>query len=445
MRKHFLNIILALCIVTTSTQAQNALLEGQVTTKQKYVYLDILFGSKTQTYDSAKIINNKFSFVRKPDFQRGFYKLHLNNKEKSVLLVLSNETITVKGDLETTGSVSVTNSKENEVYFQYQQLNNIQNTTNTKLNQQAESLKNQQLPAQEFESKMLAIQAKFDSSNVAYTSETNKLIANNPNLFISKVMGMFVSIDHQPANQFFYNADLNDEELTHGDMLSSKITMYFQRYVSPDLNAWKQASTELLQRFPAPKQNREILYLTLIDIFTPYDADFTRDLCEAYHKEYPTSYYAKKALAKAPKGSIRIGEEAPNISLTSPDGKVISLKSLRGKVVLIDFWASWCGPCRMENPNVVKAYNTYKDKGFTVFSVSLDENAEKWKAAIAKDGLIWPNHVSDLKGWKSSAASTYNVKGIPMTLLINENGFVVAQNLRGPALEQKLQELLEKK
>jgi peroxiredoxin len=159
-------------------------------------------------------------------------------------------------------------------------------------------------------------------------------------------------------------------------------------------------------------------------------------------KEYPKSSYALKALANAPKGSPVVGEEAPLFSLNNVDGKPVTLKSLRGKVVLLDFWASWCGPCRQENPNVVKAYNTYKSKGFTVCSVSLDDNKEKWQAAIAKDGLVWPNHVSDLKGWKSSAASLYNVKGIPATFLLDKKGVIVATNLRGEALEQKLKELL---
>ncbi len=133
---------------------------------------------------------------------------------------------------------------------------------------------------------------------------------------------------------------------------------------------------------------------------------------------------------------------APDISLPTPTGEIINLSSLKGKVVLLDFWASWCKPCRMENPNVVANYEKYKDKGFTVYSVSLDENKAAWEKAITADNLSWGNHVSDLQGWSSSAAALYGVRSIPASFLLDENGSIVASNLRGPALEKKLIEIL---
>lgn len=136
-----------------------------------------------------------------------------------------------------------------------------------------------------------------------------------------------------------------------------------------------------------------------------------------------------------------IGQTAPDISLTTPEGKELSLSSFKGKVVLIDFWASWCGPCRKEMPNVVKAYAKFKNKGFEIFGVSLDMDKDRWVEAIAKDGITWPQ-VSDLKQWGSSVVKLYNIQGIPYTVLLDKEGKILAKNLRGEELEQKLAEVL---
>lgn len=133
------------------------------------------------------------------------------------------------------------------------------------------------------------------------------------------------------------------------------------------------------------------------------------------------------------------GKPAPDFTELMLDRQTtMSLSDLKGKLVLLDFWASWCGPCRKENPNVVRLYEHYKDKGFTVMSVSLDDNLERWKMAIEQDQLSWPNHVSDLKKWSSAAAKIYQVRGIPFTVLIDEEGNIVATNLRGVQLEEAL-------
>jgi thiol-disulfide isomerase/thioredoxin len=137
-----------------------------------------------------------------------------------------------------------------------------------------------------------------------------------------------------------------------------------------------------------------------------------------------------------------VGNMAVDIQGLDPDGKNISLMEIKGKVTLIDFWASWCGPCRKENPNVVKMYNKYHAKGFEILSVSLDEKAESWKAAIMKDGLIW-HHVSDLKGWKSDYATAYGIQAIPQTILLDSEGKIIGRNVMGEELDNMLMELLK--
>lgn len=151
-----------------------------------------------------------------------------------------------------------------------------------------------------------------------------------------------------------------------------------------------------------------------------------------------------------PTVGLNLGNQAPEINLKDPYGNEISLSSLRGKVILIDFWASWCGPCRRENPAVVEAYNNFKDRkfkngnGFSVYSVSLDSNPEAWKKAIEKDGLAWPSHVSDLTGWNNEAAGRYQVTTIPTNFLINEKGIIIAKDLRGEELISSLEKFVIK-
>lgn len=173
------------------------------------------------------------------------------------------------------------------------------------------------------------------------------------------------------------------------------------------------------------------------------DKALQTEVITALHEKYPNHKLVSERWDKinTPANRTAPGNIAPELAFKDPEGQVRKLSDLRGKVVLVDFWASWCGPCRRENPHVVAMYKKYHDKGFEVFSVSLDRDATAWKAAIAKDNLSWPNHVSDLKQWSSEAAKIYGVSSIPCTFLLDREGHILAKGLRGESLTDALRQI----
>ncbi|MBU3660330.1 MAG: AhpC/TSA family protein [Flavobacteriales bacterium] len=205
-----------------------------------------------------------------------------------------------------------------------------------------------------------------------------------------------------------------------------------------------------MQDFVTNNQNSPALIMALSQInaeadFKTYEALMTQ--INSTFEESPTvkAYYEnyRQLKKKIESGKLLAeGKLAPDFEEFLTDGKKqMKLSDLKGKVVLIDFWASWCGPCRKENPNVVKTYEKYKADGFTIMSVSLDTDREKWLAAIKQDNLTWPNHVSDLKGWSSKVGRMYEVGSVPFTVLIDREGRIIKVNLRGEALEKELSKI----
>lgn len=219
----------------------------------------------------------------------------------------------------------------------------------------------------------------------------------------------------------------------------------------------KKEYVQFIKNFVEKEPNNDVACFALnyLGPMMQEEIPYLVDITDKLHTAAPDSKYInlwyqqtqqyRDAIMAETEGGVALNTQAPNIVLQNPNGDTIQLNNLKGNYVLLDFWASWCQPCRMENPNVVALYNKYHAQGFEVFSVSLDANIDQWKKAIAKDGLIWKNHGSDFGGWQSAPAQAYRVQSIPCTFLLDKTGKVIAKNLRGEELAAKLAELFPEK
>lgn len=244
-------------------------------------------------------------------------------------------------------------------------------------------------------------------------------------------------------DQFLVKAQASEnvskEIFTDAQNRISGIVQQYQKMYDAENN---KISTQIKDLLIANKS--DLAVLMFMDLFPlEKNRELHSDIIDALYAKYPNHQLVKEkyTMMHSPANATAIGALAPELAFENPDGKILKLSDLRGKYVLIDFWASWCGPCRKENPNVVRLYQQYHEKGFEVFSVSLDKDKNSWIKAIEKDNLLWPNHVSDLKYWSSQGAKIYGVSSIPSTFLIDKDGRIIGKNLRGSELANKLESL----
>ncbi len=249
------------------------------------------------------------------------------------------------------------------------------------------------------------------------------------------------------ANEFFRYVDFSREAYNYIPWIYQAFQSYSQTITRVGLSSTQQRLylERMLERTPDSSRTRQLAYGGVLSTLRRSQNDNTAYFGKQFAEEYKTiAPEAAKRIATqvASMANLGVGGEAPEFTQETPAGEALSLSDLRGKVVLLDFWASWCGPCRRENPNVVRVYNKYKDQGFEILGISLDQNRDRWLQAIEADGLEW-RHVSDLNGWQNAVAQQYKVRSIPQTYLLDEEGNIIAKNLRGQALENKLAELFE--
>ncbi len=279
-------------------------------------------------------------------------------------------------------------------------------------------------------------------ANYATFEQLPKLSGSHWTQAITKYMEIF--------NEFAYKqmALINDKSITEEE----KIKQFF--IIKKPLDIY--AKSEMLRDPSNPANIVLTTSMTPAMGFENWDVtnlEVLKAVLKAYKIKYPRSPITKsleiqidqiKSAYDQFKGTNSSSQQVPEINLPDPNGNKISLSSLKGKVVLIDFWASWCAPCRQANPNVVSLYKKYKSKNFTIYSVSLDKDKEAWKRAIQSDGLIWTTHVSDLLQWETPLVQQYGFNSIPFTVLVDKNGVIVGKNLQGDELEQKIISLLKK-
>jgi peroxiredoxin len=274
--------------------------------------------------------------------------------------------------------------------------------------------------------------------------------AHKDSLYKAMVSGSVLSDTYQS----FYNVDWKPVTEKAGEIYrrldkaekdgSMKANPSLRKGFDEEFKALGVLNDTIVNAYVRKNRNSIASAMVILDRYINYPYyNNARALMPLLSKEVQQSSFGKQIYAAlALDERTAAGKAAPVFTMANTEGKMVKLSDFKGKYVLIDFWASWCGPCRKENPNVVAAYKKYHDKGFDILGVSLDSNKEAWLKAIKADSLTW-NHVSDLKGWKNDAAALYGVKSVPASFLIDREGRVIAKDLRAEALHEKLAELFK--
>jgi thiol-disulfide isomerase/thioredoxin len=309
------------------------------------------------------------------------------------------------------------------------------------------------------------IEAELGTVDVKKIAFLDSLKKKNP--FFAKIFAIDTYTSYQNAKnkssfkdevdyflrQYFQYANLGDEDFNRIPQLTDAVRNYTGVVMLPNLGlkpeAQKNQIETLLTNFPA---NSKAYKLALSGVVVSLLERQNNENVVYFGEKYIQMYGKEDAQVRAMvqdavtkfKASM-IGVVAPDIVQADTSGKPLSLSTLRGKIVMIDFWASWCGPCRRDNPHVVGLYQKYRDRGFDIFSVSLDQSRDRWIQAIKDDRLSWPSHVSDLQQWSNAAARLYGVNSVPHTVLLDREGKIIARNLRGEALDRKLKEIFGEK
>ncbi|MEY4105765.1 MAG: hypothetical protein RL181_107 [Bacteroidota bacterium] len=391
-----------------------------------------------------------FEFKVPASAPRIYYAGPMADDARPLVLSSDEKLVVLKGSCGDLRNAEITSSKRNQDY------ENVKNRLAELNNQAGQLLRSYAYAANEPEKASLEGQMReMDAQKKALLDSLR-----NGNPFLGRIAaistylsypnnnnGKYPSEVEYFANEFFGQTDFKDSGYDGLPWVYEAFDTYAQTLASiglPDEMVTDFLSAQI-NRIPVGSSAQQMAYGGVLSGLGQVKhgtyATFAQKFLETFQDKAPEAAANVKAgLEKAMR--LSVGSVAPDFAQLKPDGGELKLSSLRGKYVLIDFWASWCGPCRRENPNVVRMYNLYKDKGFEILGVSLDNSRDRWLQAIEQDGLTWP-HVSDLRGWSNEVAQMYEVSSIPKTILVDPQGRIVAKDLRGPTLERMLAQLLK--
>lgn len=418
------------------------ILEGCKSTDKVSLYS--FEGISFRRIQAAQVSGDTFRFELPASSPRFLY-VGTSETQKRAVIIGQEPLIRLKGKC---NSMQRVKTEVSDLNLRYESFRNTNQALKGKMNQSIRSYQRNYRDEEKRQKAEVNIR-QVDTDKIALLDSLQK---TQP--FIAKIMALesYVSyitdkkgyaneVEHY-IKEYFSGVDLTDEAYNHIPPLFEAFKTYAQTLTSTNLPLpdFKNFVDLNLNKIPegTPAYNYALggvilgLQAKNHPAFLEYGQRFV-DL----HKDNPTPPVQRLAQQIKQAGQFLPGAVAPDFTQNTPEGEPLSLSSLRGKVVLVDFWASWCGPCRKENPNVVKVYEKYKDKGFDILGVSLDKDKKRWLNAIDKDGLPW-HHVSDLRGWSNSVAQTYSVRSIPHTVLLDREGRIIARNLRGAQLEQQL-------
>lgn len=335
---------------------------------------------------------------------------------------------------------TITGMKDGKIYLQILEQNKLQKIDSTTINKGHFSFNGKvTYPSLMFigpvGNKQKYLQLFVENSNITIKSHIDSL--QSPRITGSKSQDLMYSFQSSQNN-------LNQEMRMLIKQFRSTKEMDKKRTYRQKLIALNQQSIKDQKEFVQSHTNSHVtVYMTAYDLKDKFKTEELKSLLIDYKKNFPKSSLVQQLEQEVQKiESTAIGHHAPDFEVTDINGNKVTLKSFKGKYVLIDFWASWCGPCRREAPNFVNIYNKYKTKGFTIFGVSLDKDEASWKKGIKEMKLSW-NHTCDFKVWKSDLAKLYNVQSIPTCYLIDPNGIIVAKGIVGEKLYHKLNELIK--